>query len=103
MTYEELCEGVGMAVDRKCYERIEAVYMAFDRFDSKQAIYDFYKKHDMNGIETLYKALHKANELTKRQAFLEGEISKLQNLQEELLNVAGEIGQTVMLYGISLA
>jgi len=100
MTYEEFCEGVGMAVDRKCYERIEAVYMAFDRFGTKQAIYNFYKKHDMNGIETLYKALHKVIALLEQRNHLEGSIQKV---TYEYFDITGEAAMESMLYGISLA
>ena len=51
---------VGFAVDDKCYERIEKVYMCplFDNlFPNKQAVADYYKKYDMNGFEKLYPAV----------------------------------------------
>ena len=51
---------VGMTIDTDCYERIEFVYMNSERFSNsngKQEIADFYKKHDMNGIEKLYTEL----------------------------------------------
>ena len=49
---------VGITTDPACYEKIEYVYMNSDFFDDvngKQQIADFYKKHDMDGIERLYK------------------------------------------------
>ena len=51
---------VGMTIDPDCYERIEFVYTNSEQFSNsngKQEIADFYKKHDMNGIEKLYKEL----------------------------------------------
>ncbi len=99
MMYEEFCDGVGMKIDHKCYERIEAVYMAFDRFTSKEAIYGFYKKHDMNGIETLYSALHGFAKLSEQQARLQDEIAER---QKELNGIIGELNRTAMLYGIRL-
>lgn len=74
MTYEEFCSGIGMKVDRKCFERIEAVYMAFDRFETKAAICDFYKKYDMNGVEKLYTELHKYNELCAQRESINSKI-----------------------------
>jgi len=46
---------VGMTTDTECYKRIEYVYMNCEQFNSKQELADYYKKHDMNGIEKLYK------------------------------------------------
>lgn len=100
MMYEEFCEGVGMKVDRKCYERIEHVYMAYDRFDTKEAIYDFYKKHDMNGIEMLYKALSEYNALLKQRDDLYEEIAVR---QRELNGVIGDMTKTAMLCGLRTA
>ena len=77
MMYEEFCQGVGMTIDPKCYERIEDVYMHFARFGTKQDIYDFYKKHDMNGIESLYLELHHARELSNTEAESQEELHDL--------------------------
>lgn len=100
MMYEEFCEGVGMKVDRKAYERIEVVYMAFTRFNSKQAVYDFYNKHDMYGIETLYAKLQEFNELLNQRKRLEGEIHTRQG---ELSGIIGELNKSAMLCGMSVA
>ncbi len=91
--YEEFCQGVGMKVDPKCYERIEAVYMAFDRFNSKEDVYAFYRAHDMNGIETLYAELHEYNKLNARRKLLEG----------ELKGIIGQMNRATMLCGIRAA
>lgn len=99
MTYEEFCEGVGMKVDRKCYERIEAVYMAFDRFETKQAIYDFYKQHDMNGIEALYAELRLFKERIERRKYLEDVIEEH---QKELNGIVGCLAKSAMLCGINV-
>lgn len=95
--YEEFCDGVGIKVDRKCYERIEAVYMAFDRFSTKEAMYDFYKKHDMNGVETLYGTLCEFNKLSEHEMRLVNEINKR---QKELNGIVGELNKLSMLCGI---
>lgn len=55
---------VGITTDPDCYERIEQVYMNSEKFNSKQEIADFYKKHDMNGIEKLYKEMIEKNNRT---------------------------------------
>jgi predicted transcriptional regulator len=61
---------VGMTIDPACYERIEFVYTNSEQFSNtngKQEIADFYKKHDMNGIEKLYKEL--VEEETRTEEF----------------------------------
>lgn len=97
MNYEEFCTGVGMKVDRTCYERIEQVYMAFNRFASKKDICDFYQDRDMNGIETLYTALLNHNNLVTKRNRLEGEITAL---TKQLNETIGEIHKTALLCGI---
>lgn len=53
---------VGITTNPECYERIEFVYMNSNKFNTKQEIADFYKKHDMNGIENIYKELLESEE-----------------------------------------
>ena len=89
MMYEEFCDGVGMKIDRKCYERIEAVYMAFDRFTSKESIYDFHKKHDMNGVETLYSALRGFTKLFEQQAHLQAEVARDEEISDMIIKADG--------------
>lgn len=55
MMKQEFDKLVGMTTDPECYKRIEHVYMNCEQFNSKQEIADYYKQHDMNGIEKLYK------------------------------------------------
>lgn len=57
MMKHEFDELVGMETAPEAYKRIEYVYMNDDEFDTKQEIADFYKKHDMNGIERKYKEI----------------------------------------------
>lgn len=100
MTYEEFCNGVGMKIDPACYERIEAVYMAFDRFSNKQAIYDFYKAHDMNGVETLYTELRRQSQRAERRKLLEEQDAQI---RDELSNIIGEMNKYAVLCGIRIA
>jgi hypothetical protein len=93
MMYEEFCEGTGARVDWDCYGRIEDVYVAFERFDSKQAIYDFYKAHGMEGIEVLYEELRVFNQHQERS----------EQLQRELNVVIGMMNNRAMLCGIRAA
>lgn len=92
MMYEEFCEAVGMKIDVKCYKRIEQVYMAFDRFNCRQDIADFYKQHDMNGIETLYKQLHRCLEIREH----------LRNIESERRELTAEINETLVVAGITI-
>ena len=107
MMYEEFCMGVGTRVDRKCYERIEAVYMAFDRFGSKQDLYDFFLAHDMNGIEALYEELHAFKQHLERRDALQARIDKLQSemaaLVRDLNVVSGFARNRALLCGIRAA
>jgi cell fate (sporulation/competence/biofilm development) regulator YlbF (YheA/YmcA/DUF963 family) len=58
---------VGIDTDPECYKKIEAVYMQFDyMFPTKEAIASFYKKHDMNGIERMYKEALKIQDMEKQ-------------------------------------
>lgn len=77
MMQKEFEKLVGHPVDNECYKRIEAVYMFplfDDMFPSKEAVADYYKKHDMQGFENLYKVALKARALE----------TKAQNLEKEL-------------------
>lgn len=55
MEKKEFDKLVGITTAPECYERIEFVYMNSDIFSEKQQIADFYKAHDMAGIERIYK------------------------------------------------
>lgn len=58
---------VGIDTDPECYKKIEAVYMKFDEmFPTKESIAAFYKKHDMNGIERMYREMLKIQQLEQR-------------------------------------
>lgn len=58
---------VGITTDPECYKKIEAVYMQFDEmFPTKEAIASFYKKHDMNGIERMYREALKIQQLEQQ-------------------------------------
>lgn len=62
---------VGIDTDPECYKKIEAVYMQFDEmFPTKEAIVSFYKKHDMNGIERMYREALKIQELKRQNELL---------------------------------
>ena len=74
MEKHEFDKLVGMTTAPECYERIEYVYMNSEFFTNKQQIADFYKKHDMAGIERIYKGI-----LTHKEAMekLENEVAAL--------------------------
>ncbi len=55
---------VGLTTDPECYKKIEAVYMQFDEmFPTKESVAAFYKKHDMNGFERMYREALKIQKL----------------------------------------
>ena len=57
MMIHEFEKLTGIQIAPECWDRIEYVYMNCDQFQTKDQIADYYKKHDMNGIEKLYKEL----------------------------------------------
>lgn len=57
MMKHEFDELVGITTAEEAYTRIEFVYMNSERFQTKQQIAEFYKEHDMNGIEKEYNAI----------------------------------------------
>lgn len=57
MMIHEFEKLTGTQIAPECWERIEYVYMNCDQFQTKEQIADYYKKHDMNGIEKLYRKL----------------------------------------------
>ena len=57
MMIHEFEQLTGIQIAPECWERIEYVYMNCDQFKTKDQIADYYKKHDMNGIEKLYREL----------------------------------------------
>lgn len=54
----EFDELVGIKTDPSCYERIHKVYMDCDLIKDKAHIARIYKKHDMNGIESIYHTIN---------------------------------------------
>lgn len=74
MMKQEFDKLVGMTTAPECYERIEYVYMNSDIFSDKQQIADFYKAHDMAGIERVYKGIRTHKEAVEK---LESEITTL--------------------------
>ena len=62
MMIHEFAKLTGIEPAPECWERIEYVYMNCDEFKTKQDIAEFYKKHDMNGIEKKYQELMKKAE-----------------------------------------
>jgi hypothetical protein len=74
MMKQEFDKLVGMTTAPECYERIEYVYMNSDFFSNKQQIADFYKAHDMAGIERVYKGILAHKEAVEK---LEGEVAAL--------------------------
>lgn len=86
MMQKEFENLVGHPVDNECYKRIEAVYMNplfDDMFPSKESVADYYKKHDMQGFEKLYKVALKAKASN----------SQAENLERELVAVRKEFDQ----------
>lgn len=57
MMKHEFDELTGITTAPEAYERIEFVYMNSEKFQTKQQIADFYKEHDMNGIEKEYQTI----------------------------------------------
>lgn len=51
MMIHEFEQLTGIQVAPECWDRIEYVYMNCEQFKTKEQIADYYKKHDMNGIE----------------------------------------------------
>lgn len=88
MMQKEFEKLVGHPVDNDCYKRIEAVYMYplfDDLFPSKEAVADYYQKHDMQGFENLYKVALKARALETKAENLERELaSQESNLKARL-------------------
>lgn len=88
MMQKEFEKLVGHPVDNDCYKRIEAVYMYplfDDLFSSKEAVADYYQKHDMQGFENLYKVALKARALETKAENLERELaSQESNLKARL-------------------
>ena len=71
MMKQEFDKLAGVTTALEAYERIEFVYMNSDKFGNKQAIVEFYKEKDMNGIEKEYKdILHKRYRAEEFKDFL---------------------------------
>lgn len=86
----------GIAPAPECWERIEYVYMNCDEFRTKEDIAEFYKKHDMNGIEKKYNELMEKVRyddemkefLTDLACFAEGYVTEI---KQHLAEIAKDI------------
>lgn len=76
---------VGITIDPECYKKIEVCYMTFDNlFPDKQSVADYYKKHDMNGFEKLYKDALKFRETEDALKGSKFDVELLKRQLEEL-------------------
>ena len=94
MMQKEFENLVGHPVDNECYKRIEAVYMYplfDDLFPTKEAVASYYKKHDMQGFENLYKIAVKVKGIEAKAQNLEKELSAVQRKAAEQSNYAAQL------------
>ena len=85
MMYEEFVKnGAKGEISEETYRKIEDVYGAYNRFDTKKDIADFWNKHGEEGIEALEKPLDEYRALKKHEANYDSQIEAL-NAQIALL------------------
>lgn len=95
MMKHEFDASVGIDTDPECYKKIEVVYRQFDEmFPTREAIAAFYKKHDMNGIERMYREALKIQELERQNKQLTQQLKAASTLVV-LLKSDADIGKLV--------
>lgn len=57
MEYKEFCEGIGEEISPVSYNEVETAYMNFDRFQTEEDVFAFYKQHGIKAFEILYEKL----------------------------------------------
>lgn len=92
MEYKEFCEGVGEEIDLVSYNEVETVYMNFDRFQTKEDVYCFYKKNGIKAFEILYEKIqaHYAQRM------------KIEDLNKELAIEKNKLFKMEIVSGISI-
>lgn len=79
MMYEEfVANGAKGEISEETYRKVEEVYCAYNRFDSKKAIADFWNAHGEDGIDAMTKPLSDYRALKKSEHGVDGEIEALQ-------------------------
>jgi YD repeat-containing protein len=85
MTYDEFSQSTETTLSQEAFQRIEEVYMAYDRFNTKSAMYCFYGTYGMEGIDALY-----------------NQLCPMKQMHEQLAYLQAEFKRRSMLYGISI-
>lgn len=92
MLKQEFESLIGKQVSNEDYEKIEAVYMSFDRFTSHSLIASFYNQYGMKGVAALNNALKVAK----------AERDVANEAQASADGLAAKARITALQYGISL-
>lgn len=80
MMYEEFVQnGAKGEISEAAYLKVEDVYTAYNRFDSKKSIADFWNKHGEEGIDAMMAPLDGYRALKSESNAIDKEIAKLEN------------------------
>ncbi len=102
MMYEEFLNLAGLTeqdVSQDQYDRIERVYMCYERFDGREGFAKFYRKHGMEGVEALYEPIAKLDERMERKQALAQCIAEK---QAEIDKLVAEASKLALQGGIDL-
>ena len=85
MMYEEFVQnGAKGEISELAYRKVEDVYTAYNRFDSKKSIADFWNKHGEEGVDAMVAPLDEYRSLKSQSCGVDKEIAKLQALIDGL-------------------
>lgn len=103
MMIHEFERMTGMQIAPECWERIEYVYMNCDQFETKDQIVDYYKKHDMNGIEKLYRELkEKKQEHYYALRITAGKIYRFEYKAKSIFHIINALNAAAHSFGFEL-
>lgn len=78
MMYEEFVNaGAKGEISEEVYRKVEDIYTAYNRFDSKASIANFWNGHGMEGVEALTEPLDKYRALKKERTDLQRNVNAL--------------------------
>lgn len=76
MRVEFLAAGAN-EITNEMYSKVEDIYTAYVRFDTKKSIADFWNEYGEDGVEALSEPLDKYRSLKQERSEMQGEINAL--------------------------
>lgn len=102
MMIHEFEKLTGIEPTPECWERIQYVYMNCDQFRTKEELANYYKEHDMNGIEKLYHMLKEEEKTHHYVLTIKAGEYEFEYKSEDIYQILNALGSAATNFGIAI-